>query len=156
MPLDTRNLRKLSLGEYGMKSYIYQFLLISATVTALGCAGSKTNLSFKERLLHDGYPPSYVEGYETGYQSTCAPDTERQLLLLYLVEEHCKNDSKRTKIVKDTSKDRSYDQGWNDGQKQAAYEIKAIADRARDINMDLMNHNNYWLNQQNLSFPNTK
>jgi hypothetical protein len=137
-----------------MKSYVYQFMLISATVTALGCAGTKTSLSHKEQLVHDGYPPSYVEGYETGYQSTCAPDTVRQLFLLYLIEEHCKNDSKEAKIVKDTGKDRSYDQGWNDGQKQAAYEIKAMADRERNL-MNL-NQNNYWMNQQNLSFPNMK
>jgi hypothetical protein len=98
-----------------MKTYLNRFTLLIFAVLVVGC-GLTTSL--KERLLQDGYPPSYAEGYEAGYKSSCDPNPDIHLL-------DCMNDFKGVKFVKELNKGRSYDQGWDDGQKIARSENAA-------------------------------
>jgi hypothetical protein len=98
-----------------MKTYLKRFTLFIFAVLVVGC-GLTTSL--KERLLHDGYPPSYAEGYEAGYKSSCVPNPNLHLF-------DCMNNFKGVKFVKELNKGRSYDQGWDDGQKVAISENSA-------------------------------
>jgi hypothetical protein len=104
-------------------------MLIYAAVTALGCTHYEWMSGKKQQLLHNGYPSSYVEGYEDGYRSSCVPNPYYQL---FLIEQSCKNRSKGVKIVKDMSRDRSFDQGWGDGKKEAIREAVAMQNNARE------------------------
>jgi hypothetical protein len=84
-----------------MKTYLKRFTLFIATVLVVGCT------PYKERMLRDGYPPSYVEGYEAGIKNPY--DTSEPFA--------CDSYSECPKKGVLTAKDKSYAQGWKDAHK---------------------------------------
>lgn len=78
-----------------MKSYMRRFAVLVPIVFLVGCA--MPSMSMRERLLRDGYPPAYAEGFEAarfrGWPASPFKDKDENRY----------------------AKDRSYAQGWDDG-----------------------------------------
>lgn len=65
-------------------------------------------MSVRERLLRNGYPPAYAEGFEAGYSGEVHFLCSREFDSLI-------NKEGGTMDANRYAKDRSYAQGWDDG-----------------------------------------
>lgn len=137
--------KSLAIGQVdAMKTFWHQNLLISLSVLAVGCS----SMSREERLLADGYPPEYVAGVKTGYDSLCAKNVTDPLLwprLRYsgglietellqgsmfldsekIIEGYCKGKSLEVKVEQNPGDRRAYQQGLSDGYEMA---IRRVVD----------------------------
>ena len=103
-----------------MKALLYRWLLISTVILPLGCAGPDWNIGREERLLADGYPPEYVAGFKTGYESFCAERyADKSRPITNWEAEYCSSRNLEAKGKQEPRKSKSYQQGQEDGKQVA-------------------------------------
>ena len=109
-----------------MKAFLSQSLLIGIVIVVGGCVvpQSYTNpyMNLDVRLLAEGYPPEYVEGYMTGFKSPCAEISTDKLNFVddWVAEAkwkdaNCGGQNLEVKGAQDPKSSKSYRQGRDDG-----------------------------------------
>ena len=109
-----------------MNSFLYQGLLIGIVIVVGGCVvpQSYTNpyMNLDVRLLAEGYPPVYVEGYMTGFKSPCAEISTDKLNSVddWVAEAewkaaNCSGQNLGAKGGQEPKSSKSYQQGRDDG-----------------------------------------
>lgn len=105
-----------------MKAFWYHGLLICIATVVGGCVDPRSYMNLDVRLLADGYPPEYVEGYLAGFKSYCDErSTDKSNLLdnreaeANLKAKYCIGLNLEVKVEQDPKNSKSYQQGRDDG-----------------------------------------
>jgi hypothetical protein len=105
-----------------MKALLYHGLLIGIIFLVGGCVDPRSYMNLDVRLLADGYPPDYVEGYMAGFKSCWAEISPDKLNSSgdWVAEAKwktadCFGQNLEVMVGQDSKGSKSYQQGRDDG-----------------------------------------